>query len=143
MSGVLEPSASIRCVVTLPNDKKVIVTASQTTSSQSYHGLQAPFSIIGIGKSNNFIEELTVGVFSEGKRVLRSWTPIIPKSVIFVSTESSASEANWTLTQMLNPTSKIPLILFADGVFLLALGLILIVAHLKEKAEDDKEKESI
>ena len=47
------------------------------------------------------------------------------------------------MTLLLNPTDKIPFILLCDGIFLLALGLVIIVFHLYEKAEDEKEKSSI
>ena len=77
-------SASMRCVVTLLNDKKIVVTGGHT-GQNSYHSLQAPFTFIGIGRSNNFIEEFSIAVYnSNGKRSLRTWTPVIPKSVLFV-----------------------------------------------------------
>ena len=136
-------AASMRCVVTLLNDRKIVVTGGHT-SQTSYHGLQAPFTFIGIGRSNNFIEEFSIAVYnSNGKRSLKTWTPVIPKSVLFVIADMSESVDSWSLTLLLNPTAKIPLILLCDGVFLLVLGLIIIVFHLYEKAEDDKEKESI
>ena len=137
-------SASMRCVVTLLNDKKIIVTGGHT-SQNAYHSLQAPFTFIGIGRSNNFIEEFSIAIYSgaTGKRSLRTWTPVIPKSVLFVSIEMSENSDNWGLTLLLNPTGKIPLILLCDGVFLLGLGLVIIVFHLYEKAEDEKEKQSV
>lgn len=39
------------------------------------------------------------------------------------------------------PTDKIPVVLLVDGLFLLVLGLVIIVLHLWEKAEDQKENE--
>lgn len=44
---------------------------------------------------------------------------------------------------MSKPTEKIPLILVVDGLFLLGLGLVIIILHLREKAEDKKENELI
>ena len=97
--------------------------------------MQAPSTFIGIGRSNNFIEEFSIAVYSgaTGKRSLRTWTPVIPKSVLFVSLEMSENPDSWGLTLLLNPTGKIPLILLCDGVFLLVLGLVIIVFHLYEK----------
>ena len=141
--GTQVMSASMRCVVTLLNDKKVIVTGGHT-SQNAYHGLQAPFTFIGIGRSNNFIEEFSIAVYSDiGKRSMRTWTPVIPKSVLFVNIDMSENPDNWGLTLLLNPTGKIPLILLCDGVFLLVLGLVIIVFHLYEKAEDEREKQSV
>ena len=56
-------SASMRCVITMLNDKKIIVSGANTGQS-SFHGLQAPFTFIGIGRSNNFIEEFSIAIFN-------------------------------------------------------------------------------
>eukprot|EP00354_Favella_ehrenbergii_P000549 CAMPEP_0170454430 /NCGR_PEP_ID=MMETSP0123-20130129/2682_1 /TAXON_ID=182087 /ORGANISM="Favella ehrenbergii, Strain Fehren 1" /LENGTH=90 /DNA_ID=CAMNT_0010717135 /DNA_START=2154 /DNA_END=2423 /DNA_ORIENTATION=- len=90
-----------------------------------------------MGRSNNFIEEFSIAVYSGGKRSMRTWTPVIPKSILFVIAEMTENAENWNLELLLNPTDKVPLVLIADGVFLLALGLVIIVFHLYEKAEDD------
>ena len=64
---------------------------------------------------------------------MRTWTPVIPKSVLFVVADQQANPENWSLTLLLNPTDKVPIILICDGVFLLVLGLVIIVQHLHEK----------
>jgi len=74
---------------------------------------------------------------------MRTWTPVIPKSILFVIAEMSEDPSQWNLDLLLNPTDKVPLVLIADGIFLLALGLVIIVFHLYEKAEDEREKNSI
>ena len=135
--------SAIRAVVTMLNDKKIVVQTGANGQS-AYHILQPPFDHIGIGRSNNFIELFTIGLYTpEGKRVLRTWTPIIPKSILFIIADMSPVAENWGLTLLLNPTAKIPLIMICDGVFLLALGLVIIVLHLYEKAEDAREKEEM
>ena len=133
---------AMRSVVTLLNDRKIVVQGGSNGQS-AYHSLQMPFVHIGVGKSNNFLELFTVGVYADGKRQLRTWTPIIPKSILFVVADMSSNVDNWGLTLLLNPTSKIPLILVCDGVFLLALGLVIIILHLYEQTEDEREKEKI
>ena len=74
---------------------------------------------------------------------MRTWTPVIPKSILFVIAEMSENSSVWSLELLLNPTDKVPLVLIADGVFLLVLGLVIIVFHMFEKAEDEREKNSI
>lgn len=71
------------------------------------------------------------------------WTPIIPKSIMFVIADMSPNPDNWGLTLLLNPTSKIPLIIVCDGLFLLALGLVIIILHMIERDEDEREKQQI
>ncbi len=76
-----------------------------------------------------------------GSRSLRVWTPIIPKSVLFVVTENSQEVQTWKLDVLIKPSEKMIMIIIVDAVFLLVLGLIIIVLHMLEKAEDRKEKQ--
>jgi flagellar basal body-associated protein FliL len=41
---------------------------------------------------------------------------------------------------LIKPSEKMIMIILVDAVFLLVLGLVIIVLHLLEKAEDRKEK---
>lgn len=97
--------------------------------------------MIGIGRSNNFIESFTVSAFVNGTRSLRMWTPIIPKSVLFVVTQDSDETETWKLDVLIKPSEKMIMIILVDAVFLLILGLVIIVLHLLEKAEDRREKQ--
>ena len=137
--GSSVPAASVRCVLTDLDDNKFIVVGGQNART-AYHSLSLSYSMIGIGRINNFVESLTVAMYVEGERVLRSWSPIIPKSILFIITDMQADESKWNLDILVNPTEKIPLILLCDGVFLFTLGLIIIVLHLNEKAIDKKEQ---
>ena len=127
--------ASFRAVLTDTKDQKFIVTAG-ASGQTGFHSLQTPYSSIGIGKSNNYVEIFTVGVYVEGRRVLREWSPIIPKSNLIVIADkvNRFDESKWSLSLLVKPTDKIPLILVFDGIFLLCLGLVIIVLHLSEKA---------
>lgn len=106
-----------------------------------------PFAQIGIGRSNNFIESFTVSVPTNGTRAMKRWTPIIPKSVLFVilnANENSNSNVpdGWGIDVLIKPNEKMILIVLVDAVFLLFLGLIIIVLHLLEKADDRKDAKS-
>ena len=96
---------------------------------------------MGIGRSNNFIESFTVSTFVNGSRSLRVWTPIIPKSVLFIVSQNSQEASSWKLDILIKPSEKMIMIIIVDAVFLLILGLIIIVLHMLEKAEDRKEKQ--
>ena len=71
---------------------------------------------------------------------MRVWTPIIPKSTLFVVTNGNSEVESWYLDVLVKPNEKLILIIMVDAVFLLLLGLIIIILHLLEKAEDRKEK---
>ena len=132
--------ASYRCVLTDLNDHK-FVAVSGSPGQSGFHALSSPFSHFGIGRSNNFIEELTIGLYVKGARVTRSWSPVIPKTILFIVANLSPDGAKWHLDLLSKPTDKIPVILLVDGLFLLVLGLVIIVLHLYEKSEDKRENE--
>ena len=134
------PQASFRCVLTSLEDEKFMVSSGQPGHT-AYQALHLPFSQVGIGRSNNFIESFTVSAFVNGSRSLRVWTPIIPKSVLFVVTENSQEVLSWKLDVLIKPSEKMVMIIIVDAVFLLVLGLIIIVLHMLEKAEDRKDKQ--
>lgn len=62
--------ASYRCVLTDLSEGKFIAVAG-SPGQTGFHSLMSPYSHVGIGRSNNFIEQFTVSIFSEGKRVMR------------------------------------------------------------------------
>lgn len=85
---------------------------------------------------------------TNGTRAIKRWTPIIPKSVLFillnsVDKETGQATDTWGLDILVKPNEKIILIILVDAVFLLILGLIIIILHLLEKAEDRKEAKDL
>ncbi|CDW73884.1 UNKNOWN [Stylonychia lemnae] len=139
-------SASFRCILTDLDEQKFISMTGQSGQT-AFQALQMPFAQIGIGRSNNFIEQFTVAVPTNGTRVMKRWTPIIPKSVLFVMVKNDdqltiPSSDLWGLDVLVKPNEKMILILLVDAVFLLILGLIIIILHLLEKAKDRKEAKS-
>jgi hypothetical protein len=95
--------------------------------------------MIGVGKSNNFVETFTVSFFNNGSRVLREWSPIIPKSVLYVYSNMASNSQEWSLFLLVNPSSKVNLILMVDALLLLIIGIVIILLYFKEKIEDEKE----
>jgi hypothetical protein len=64
---------------------------------------------------------------------MRVWTPIIPKSVLFIVNNNNNDPGEWSLDVLVRPNEKLVMIVLVDAVFLLILGLIIIVLHLLEK----------
>lgn len=96
-TGTTLRDASFRCIITDVNEGKYVAIGTNAGQS-AYNNLVPSFAHIGIGRSPNFIEQFTVGLFSsEGKRVLREWSPVIPKSILFLSAEMSNDESYWKL----------------------------------------------
>jgi len=93
---------SYRFVVTDLDDNKYVSVGAQTYQS-GYMSLQLPYSFLGIGRSNNYVENFYAACSVNGKRAVRMWTPIIPNSqlIIFVG---DAMVENWGLELFINPT---------------------------------------
>jgi integrin alpha FG-GAP repeat containing protein 1 len=121
-------SASFRAVLTSLNDEKFVVQGSDTGQS-AYGALQIPNIMIGVGRSNNFVEMFTVSTYEKGTRSQREWSPIIPKSVLYVYSNMEKDPLQWQLSLLVNPTSKINLILVVDAMLLLIIGLVIIVLY--------------
>jgi len=75
----------------------------------------------------------TVSNYVNGDRKMREWSPIIPKSCLYVYSNLEKNPESWDLSLLVNPTSKINIILIVDAVLLLIVGLIIIVLYLREK----------
>jgi uncharacterized membrane protein HdeD (DUF308 family) len=48
---------------------------------------------------------------------------------------------NWTLELFINPTSSLALIVIACGICLVIIGVVIIILHMGEKKEDQKNKQ--
>lgn len=103
-----------------------------------------PYSFIGIGRSNNYIENFHVITSSfTTTSNYNIFTPIIPNSQLLVSEERKETNViAWSLNLIVNPTSKLFLLVIVIAITLVVLLAVIIILHSKEKRED-QENESI
>ncbi|OII71298.1 uncharacterized protein cubi_01773 [Cryptosporidium ubiquitum] len=146
----------------------ILMTATQMSHSTGKI-LQTPFVLFGLGKTNNYIEELYVGtnyinrkllsgsnsileyrqLFSDGitKWNDRSsqftytniWTGLIPNTQIIAQLNPLDTPNYWTLVLSVSPQKTIRGVLIVCALALLIIGIIIIILDRKEKAEDLKE----
>lgn len=133
------PGASYRFVITDTNDIKLALVGAQAFQS-GYNSLHLPYSFIGIGRSNNYIETFTASTAVNGKRAKRMWTPIIPNSQMIIFAESS-DVVSWGLELFISPATSLYLIVLVCCVLLFVIGLAILMLHCREKQEDDKKRE--
>jgi integrin alpha FG-GAP repeat containing protein 1 len=86
--------ASVKAVLTNLNDQKFVVTGSDAGQT-TYGSLTIPNMVIGVGRSNNFVEMFTVSTYQNGTRSIREWSPIIPKSVLYIYSNMEKDSAEW------------------------------------------------
>ena len=131
--------ASYRFVITDLEDKKLVMVGSQRYQS-GYMSLQLPFAFLGVGRSNNYIENFFAAAAIDGKRTEHMWTPIIPNSQLIIFMNSN-DETNWGLELFISPASSLYIIVLVCAVCLVMIGLAIIWLHVKEKQEDAKKRE--
>lgn len=81
--GDVTTGPSFRAVITDMEDHKLVIIGSQLTQS-TYLSLQLPYAFLGVGRSNNYVEQFTAGYSVAGERAIRPWSPIIPNSQLIV-----------------------------------------------------------
>ena len=96
-----------------------------------------PYSYLGVGRSNNYVESFTAAYSVAGERSIRVWTPIIPNSQLIIFAPEMDT-TNWTLELFINPTSSLALIVIACGICLFIIGVVIIILHIGEKKDDKK-----
>ncbi|KAJ7221636.1 hypothetical protein GGX14DRAFT_514588 [Mycena pura] len=105
----------------------------------SYQSLQTPYSFFGLGRTNNYIENLFVGSTMHTQQHYINIEGVIPNSKVVILPPSRPGEA-WKRELFLRPGEWIPWVTLTVVVATLLLAIIVLVLHLNEKREDESEK---
>ncbi|KAF8162813.1 hypothetical protein B0H34DRAFT_295552 [Crassisporium funariophilum] len=108
----------------------------------SYHSLQTPYSFFGLGRTNNYIENLFVGTTIHADQHYINMEGVIPNSkvVILPSAEEGAA---WKRELFLRPGEWIPWVTVTVVAGTILLAVIVFVLHLNEKREDELERRRV
>jgi len=131
---------SIEMIVTDLNGNQRLSKGVQLPQS-AYSPLDVPYMFIGLGRTNNYIENFNFGIpkaFSPNDIQKKEWTPIIPNSQLIIN---PIRDGEWVLNVYVNPTSQTLLIVFGTLAILIVLGTIIVYLHRKEKIEDEKNRD--
>ncbi|XP_017086284.1 T-cell immunomodulatory protein [Drosophila eugracilis] len=102
----------------------------------SYFALQLPYTCFGLGRTPNFVDQLTVGLGSK----LRNWTQLIPNSQIIVVPKPLNEPSHWKAQLFVTPSKLILMSVVALGGTCLVIVFIILVLYIKEKREDKQER---
>lgn len=61
-------------------------------AQNAYSALQMPYGLIGIGRSSNYIEHLTISYPVNESPNSRVWSPIIPNSQIIIKSHMESAK---------------------------------------------------
>ncbi|KAM9409722.1 T-cell immunomodulatory protein [Pholidichthys leucotaenia] len=140
--GVNQPGPYV--MYTTVGSNGYLKNASAGQLSQSAHfALQLPYTVLGLGRSANFLDHLFVGIPRQrGVTEIRKqeWTAIIPNSQLIVMPFPHDSPRSWSAKLYLTPSNSVLLTAIAlIGVCVFILVIIGIL-HWQEKKADDREK---
>lgn len=140
--GVNQPGPYV--MYTSVDSNGYLKNASAGQLSQSAHlSLQLPYTVLGLGRSANFLDHLYVGIpRPPGHKDIRKqeWTAIIPNSQLIVIPHPHNEPRSWSAKLYLTPSNIVLLTAIAlIGVCVFILVIIGIL-HWKEKKADDREK---
>ncbi|XP_071345292.1 T-cell immunomodulatory protein isoform X2 [Trachinotus anak] len=140
--GVNQPGPYV--MYTTVDSNGYLKNASAGQLSQSAHfSLQLPYTVLGLGRSANFLDHLFVGIPRQpGETEIRKqeWTAIIPNSQLIVIPFPHDNPRSWSAKLYLTPSNSVLLTAIAlIGVCVFILVIIGIL-HWQEKKADDREK---
>ncbi|ORZ40851.1 hypothetical protein BCR44DRAFT_1509239 [Catenaria anguillulae PL171] len=116
--------------------KAIQLTQTYATSNQA---LQLPYALTGLGRTNNYIEELAVGVSRADQHPsTNTFQGVIPNSQLVIYPR--AGGASWRLELFINPSQYAVNVLVVLVVSLVVLGVVVGVMQWVERREDEREK---
>uniref|UniRef100_A0AAX7SJF7 T-cell immunomodulatory protein TIP C2 domain-containing protein n=1 Tax=Astatotilapia calliptera TaxID=8154 RepID=A0AAX7SJF7_ASTCA len=140
--GVNQPGPYVKYTTVDSNGYLKNASAGQLSQS-AYFSLQLPYTVLGLGRSANFLDHLFVGIPRQpGETEIRNkeWTAIIPNSQLIVMPFPHDTPRSWSAKLYLTPSNSVLLTAIAlIGVCVFILVIIGIL-HWQEKKADDREK---
>lgn len=109
----------------------------------SYLSLQTPYSYFGLGRTNNYVENLFVGSTRHQEQHFMYIEGLIPNSQVVIvpyQPDEVTSPATWSRQLFLQPGKWIPWVAVTLVGSLLILSAITLGLHLNEKREDEQER---
>ncbi|XP_037085232.1 T-cell immunomodulatory protein-like [Pollicipes pollicipes] len=117
--------------------------AAAQLSLSGHHALQLPYTVLGLGRSPNFVDDLKIGVprVSHAPGPLtQQWTQLIPNSQLIVVPHPPAQPSRWVNKLYVTPGQTIMATL-AALLGTLAVTLVIIgLLHWRERRQDRRER---
>jgi len=102
-----------------------------------YLSLQTPYILFGLGRTNNYIENLYYGVsIKSSKNHFNMWPGVIPNSQVVAFPYSPSDPSSWTLELYLRLSGVILWVMVTVVALLIILGGAIYFFKWREKRED-------
>ncbi|KAJ3160679.1 hypothetical protein HDU86_000438 [Geranomyces michiganensis] len=142
--GVDYAGASFKYTVLDTAGRRRARQAAQLSQS-TYFSLQTPYALFGLGRTNNYIEDLFVGVARRKAKSaeVAAFQGVIPNSQLIVIPYEDSADAgptSWILELYVNPSSASRSVMLVLLTSLAILASVVGGLHRTEKREDEKER---
>ncbi|KAJ2082003.1 hypothetical protein H4R24_001919 [Coemansia sp. RSA 988] len=115
------------------------VAQSAQAPQTAYRALFTPYTVIGIGRTNNYIEDFSVGSTSALGEHERSFEGLIPNSNVVIFPENNTKD--WRLELYMNRSESTPYILATLLSSMIVLAITVVTLNALERKADKKEKQ--
>lgn len=141
--GVSYSGATYKYTVLDTTGKRAAAAVAQLPQT-AYQSLLTPYSFIGLGRTNNYIENFFVGSTKHQGGHFINIEGVIPNSkVVIVPPSDDSQQTDWRKELYLRPGEWIPLVTLTVVVATVLLAVIVLVLHLNEKREDERERRKV
>ncbi|ESK92238.1 t-cell immunomodulatory protein [Moniliophthora roreri MCA 2997] len=137
--GVSYSGASYKYTVLDTSGRRSAAQVAQLPQT-AYHSLQSPYSFFGLGRTNNYIENLFVGTTIHSPEHFINMEGVIPNSKLVVSPREGGQGGDWKKELFLRPGEWITWVTLTVIIGTVVLAIIVFVLHLNEKREDELER---
>ncbi|KAJ2858467.1 hypothetical protein J3B02_000217 [Coemansia erecta] len=134
----LVPGASFKYLLMSDSGLKHVAQAVQAPQS-AYRALFTPYTIIGIGRTNNYIEDFSVGSTSQLGTRIRLFEGLIPNSKVLVFPVNSTND--WRLELYMNRSESTPYILATLLTAMGVLAITVVALGALERKADQRQKQ--
>ncbi|CAO3580274.1 unnamed protein product [Absidia cylindrospora] len=140
--GVNYPGANFKFTVLDTSGTKRVHQVSQLPQT-SYMALQTPYCLFGLGRTNNYVEELFAGVTRHQDQNYLFYEGVIPNSqLVFLpyQPEHITDSSSWKVELYVQPADYIPWVLVSLVAAGIILGAVVGSLYWMEKREDERER---
>eukprot|EP00301_Raphidiophrys_heterophryoidea_P027202 c9540_g1_i1.p1 GENE.c9540_g1_i1~~c9540_g1_i1.p1 ORF type:complete len:684 (+),score=156.54 c9540_g1_i1:67-2118(+) len=137
--GVNYNGATFKYTVTDLNTHKRVATAAPLSMNGPL-SLQTPYSVMGLSRTCNYIEEFVVAIPHNNGAKQREWIGIVPNSQLIVIPYPRGQPDKWDLEMLIDPADYLVWICVSFGAAIVVLAMTSTVLQYRIKKEDLEEK---
>ncbi|RUS28626.1 hypothetical protein BC938DRAFT_481655 [Jimgerdemannia flammicorona] len=140
--GVSYPGATFKFTVLDTSGVKRVQQVSQF-SQAAYLSLQTPYMLFGLGRTNNYVEELFAGTTRHQAEHYFFFEGVIPNSqLIFIPYQPAEVKdtSTWKVELYIQPADYVPWVMVILIAAACVLAIVVAVLHWMEKREDELDR---